>query len=110
MSATGQSGTQPATRRNALFIDADPEIRGMLWNLLDPLVWSVRHAPDNQAALALASATSFDLILTSEKTPGKEDIELLRAIRGVRPHTRLIILTEEGTPADVIASIREHAF
>ena len=82
----------------------------MLWNLLDPLDWRVQHAPDNKTALVLAGATSFDLILTSEKTSSREDIELLRKIRSVRPHTRLIILTEESTPTDVIASIREHAF
>ena len=82
----------------------------MLVDILDPLVWSVQHAPDNKTALALATATHFDLILTSETTSGKEDLELLRRIRSVRPHTRLIILTEESTPADVIASMRERAF
>jgi anti-sigma regulatory factor (Ser/Thr protein kinase) len=82
----------------------------MLANILDPLVWSVRHAPDNKTALALAGATHFDLILTSEKTSGKEDVDLLRRIRSIRPHTRLIIITEESTPADVIASMRERAF
>jgi len=40
-----------------------------------------------------------NLILTGERTPGKEDIELLRRLRMVRPHTRLIILTEEFIPA-----------
>jgi anti-sigma regulatory factor (Ser/Thr protein kinase) len=51
-----------------------------------------------------------ELVVTSEKTSGKEDVELLRKIRHVRPHTRLIILTDEATPADVLASMREHAF
>ena len=31
-------------------------------------------------------------------------------LRRVRPHTRIIILTDHSTPADVIASMREHAF
>jgi anti-sigma regulatory factor (Ser/Thr protein kinase) len=34
----------------------------------------------------------------------------LRKIRGIHPHTRVIILTDEATPADVISAIREHAF
>jgi anti-sigma regulatory factor (Ser/Thr protein kinase)/ActR/RegA family two-component response regulator len=97
-------------QKKALFIDADPEVRAMLANVLDPLVWSVRHAPDNKTALALAGATHFDLVLTSERTSGKEDVDLLRRIRTIRPHTRLIILAEESTPADVIASMRERAF
>jgi anti-sigma regulatory factor (Ser/Thr protein kinase) len=82
----------------------------MLANILDPLVWNVRHAPNNKAALVLARAEHFDLILTSEKTTGKEDVDLLRRIRSVRHHTRLIILAEESTPADVVASMRERAF
>jgi anti-sigma regulatory factor (Ser/Thr protein kinase) len=82
----------------------------MLADIFDPLAWSVRHAPDNKTALALAQATQFDLILTSEKTSGREDVDLLRRIRNLHPHTRMIILTEESTSADVIAAMREHAF
>jgi CheY-like chemotaxis protein len=110
MSTSAKLDTKLQEEKKALFIDADPEIRAMLANIFDPLVWSVRHAPDNKTALTLASATHFDFILTSEKTSGKQDVELLRQIRSVRPHTRLIILADQSTPADVIASIREHAF
>jgi DNA-binding NarL/FixJ family response regulator/anti-sigma regulatory factor (Ser/Thr protein kinase) len=101
---------KPSAQKNALFIDADPEVHAMLVDILDPSEWSVRHAPDNKTALALAEAAHFDFILTSEKTSGKDDVDLLRRIRGIRPHTRLIILTEESTPTDVITSMREHAF
>lgn len=110
MSSSPLLGREPSTQKNALFIDPDPEVHAMLVNILDPSVWSVRHAPDNETALALVQAAHFDFILTSEKTPGKEDVDLLRRIRGFRPHTRLIILTEESTPADVITAMREHAF
>ncbi len=82
----------------------------MLSKIFDPLVWSVRHAPDNTTALALASASRFNLIITSEKTSGREDVDLLQKIRNVHPHTRMIILTDESTPADVIAAMRERAF
>jgi anti-sigma regulatory factor (Ser/Thr protein kinase)/ActR/RegA family two-component response regulator len=104
------SETQSTPQKRALFIDADAEIRAMLRNILDPLAWSIQHAPDNKTALILAEAAHFDLIVTSETTTGREDVELLRKIRKMRQHTRLIILTEESTPADVIASMRERAF
>ena len=110
MSSASNLGSQSSTQKNALFIDADPEIHEMLVNILDPSVWSVRHAPDNKTALALTQAAPFDFILTSEKTPGRDDVELLRKIRSLHPHTRLIILTDESTPIDVITSMREHAF
>jgi DNA-binding NarL/FixJ family response regulator len=96
--------------KTALVVDADPQVEALLLNTLKSGPWLIQHAPDNKAALAQAEARAFDLILTSEKSSGQEDIELLRQLRGVRPHTRLIILVDESTPADVIASMRERAF
>jgi DNA-binding NtrC family response regulator len=92
MSSSPPLGSTPSVQKNALFIDADQNVHAMLVDILDPLVWSVRHVPDNKTALALARAEHFDFILTSENTSGKEDVDLLRRIRGLRPHTRLIIL------------------
>ncbi len=110
MNSAPHLGSSSSSQWNALFVDPEPEIRAMLADVLDPATWSVRHAPDNKTALDLARAFHFDFILTSEKTSGKDDVDLLRRIRSLRPHTRLIILTEESTPADVIKSIGEHAF
>jgi DNA-binding NtrC family response regulator len=72
--------------------------------------WAVRRAPDNLAALSLAAANPFDLIMTGTKTRGSEGLELLHEIRSVRPLIRLIILTNEWTPGDVVAAMCEHAF
>jgi DNA-binding NarL/FixJ family response regulator len=101
---------KPALQKRALFIDSDPEVHASLQNVLDPSIWNVQHAPDNRKALALVEASPFDLIVTSDKTSGREDVELLRKIRRVRPHTRLIILTDESAPSFVIDSMRERAF
>lgn len=65
---------------------------------------------DNAAALEAATGRHFDLIVTSEVTSGCEDLELLRKLRNVRPHTRLIILTDQKMPRSVIEAMREHAF
>jgi anti-sigma regulatory factor (Ser/Thr protein kinase)/ActR/RegA family two-component response regulator len=101
---------RPMPVRVALLVGGDRDIEEQLRRVLEPGLWAMQHARDNAAALAMASDKNFDLILTSEKTSGREDVELLRRLRRVRPHTRLIILAEESTPADVIASMREHAF
>jgi CheY-like chemotaxis protein/anti-sigma regulatory factor (Ser/Thr protein kinase) len=110
MSASSHLGAKTSPQKQALFIDADPDIHAMLANILDSQVWNVRHVANNKTALTVAKTTQFDLILTSENTSGKEDVELLRSLRSMHPHTRLIILAEESTPADVLASMREHAF
>ena len=72
--------------------------------------WTVERAANNLVALGMIESQTFDLVLTGENTSGRADVELLRKIRLVRPHTRLIILTNESTSSDVIASIRERAF
>ena len=110
MSFTSQLASKPFPVKKALLIDADETTRTYLANALDPRDWSIRHTPNNHTALELAKATHFDLIITSEKTSGKDDIELLRKLRLASPHTCLIILTDESAPTDVIESMREHAF
>lgn len=72
--------------------------------------WNIERAGDNLGALRLIERRPFDLVITGENTSGAADVELLRKIRRVRPHVRLVILTNEGTPSDVITSMREGAF
>jgi anti-sigma regulatory factor (Ser/Thr protein kinase)/ActR/RegA family two-component response regulator len=101
---------RPVPVRIALMVGADEQIAEQLRDIFEPGLWALQHAPDNAAALRMAQGKNFDLILTSEKTSGREDVELLRKLRRIRPHTRLIILADESTPSDVITSMREHAF
>jgi DNA-binding NarL/FixJ family response regulator/anti-sigma regulatory factor (Ser/Thr protein kinase) len=100
----------PAEHHHALIVDSSPEINQLLTNMFEQDEWDVHHAKDNQDALEHARERPYDLIVTGERTTGREDIELLRRLRLVRPHTRLIILTDEFIPGDVLNSIREHAF
>ena len=110
MSALPHTEMHPIPVRTALLVGGDSHIGDQLRAILEPGLWVLQHATDNAAALRMSVGKTFDLILTSEKTSGKEDIELLRKLRLIRPHTRLIILAEESTPADIITSMREHAF
>ncbi len=72
--------------------------------------WKIARATDNISALEMLQARPYDLVLTGEETSAKQDVDLLRRIRTVRPHVRLIIITRKSTPADVIAAMRERAF
>lgn len=110
MNAASAIEMRPFPVRTALLVGGDTQIEKRLKSSLEPNAWAIQHVRDNAAALVVALRKAFDLIITSEKTTGKEDIDLLRKIRRIRPHTRLIILADESTPADVITSMREHAF
>jgi DNA-binding NarL/FixJ family response regulator len=72
--------------------------------------WRVECARDNEEALALVEKSAFDLVITDQSSSGREDVELLQKVRLVSPHTRVIIVADRSTPADVTASIRARAF
>jgi anti-sigma regulatory factor (Ser/Thr protein kinase) len=72
--------------------------------------WKLQRARDNDEALALVEKSAFDLVIADHASSGREDVELLRKVRLIRPHTRLIIVADRSTPADVIAAIRAGAF
>jgi anti-sigma regulatory factor (Ser/Thr protein kinase)/CheY-like chemotaxis protein len=94
----------------ALIIESSSEVNTMLAGLFDPKEWTIQFARDNQDALRLVHDWNFNLIVTGERSTGQQDLELLHEIHVVRPHARVIILTDEFTPGDVLNSIRERAF
>jgi len=106
------TSTAPRTKHNrrALIVESDAELNRLLVGLFPKEEWDIRFAANNTEALELAKAQAYDLILTGVHTSGMQDVELLRRLRMVRPHTRLIILTDEFTRGDVLAAIRERAF
>lgn len=96
--------------RHALVVDSSPEINQLLANLFDHADWTIHFVSDNREALRAAQSRPFDLIITGERTTCQEDVELLRKLRLSRPHTRLIILTDEFITGDILAAIRARAF
>jgi DNA-binding NtrC family response regulator len=108
MNSTSLLKAQTSVPRTALVVGPDPEFAAEVAATLPG--WNIERVANNLSALAMVEQRSFDLVFTGENTSGRADVDLLRQIRRVRPHTRLIILTNDSTPADVIASMRERAF
>jgi len=108
MSSTSQLDARSLPPRTALIVGPDARLAAEVAATLPN--WTIERVASNLHALARVEERPFDLVLTGENTSGKADVDLLRQIRQVRPHTRLIILTNESTPDDVIASMRERAF
>ena len=101
---------QPKERRRALLIEALPESNPDLEGLFDERHWSVSYAANNASALVMAKIENYDVILTNARTTCAEDVDMLRRLRTVRPHTRVIILVKEWVPGDILNAIRNHAF
>jgi anti-sigma regulatory factor (Ser/Thr protein kinase)/ActR/RegA family two-component response regulator len=94
--------------RSVLVVGSDELVANTVSRVLSE--WTLVRAEDNKAALSLLQTKHCEVVVTGEKSTGQEDVELLVKIRRVWPHTHLIILTDESTPADVIAAIRGRAF
>ena len=99
-----------STQKAVLIVDASAEIAALVSSIFAKVDWHVEHVPSNPAALPLVQAKRFDIVLTSENTCAKEDVDLLRRIRRIHPHTRVIVLTNQAVADDVIAAMRENAF
>lgn len=95
-------------RKLALVVGSNGELASELAQLLPD--WEIRRTTNNLSALELIKGQKFDLVVTGEETPASADIQLLRQIRRIRPHLRLVIRANESTTSDVIASMREGAF
>jgi DNA-binding NarL/FixJ family response regulator len=103
------SHDDPQLQNTVLLVGcSDSSVKNVVSTVLSS--WKLECAADNEEALALVEKSAFDLVITDPATPSREDVELLQKVRRVRPHTRLIIIAEKSTPADVIAAIRAQAF
>jgi anti-sigma regulatory factor (Ser/Thr protein kinase)/ActR/RegA family two-component response regulator len=110
MTTSSSRAVAPTSQRTALVVASGGESDELVMSVLAAEGLTIQRVADNQEVLALSRTNPFDLIITAGKTSGAEDVELLRKIRSARPHVRLIILTDEWTPGDVIAAMREGAF
>jgi anti-sigma regulatory factor (Ser/Thr protein kinase)/CheY-like chemotaxis protein len=110
MTVATRAQDEPLRRKAAVVVDADRQVIGVLRCVLKCGEWDILHVTDNATVLELGKNQPLDLIITGARTTGSEDVDLLHKIRRLQPHIRLIILTDESTPADVIASMRQGAF
>jgi len=94
----------------ALLIEADAEFTAAL--AAQPGMSGVRfeHATGSMHALRLVRRASYDVVLTSPKTPVSEDVALVEEMRDVRPGLKAIVLAPSATAQEVVESVRAHVF
>ena len=95
--------------KKVLLINDHPAMLDLL-NAFPANQWITETVPDSVEALARIHEKVYDLVVTGLGTSGQSDVELLLRMRTVRPHLKLIVLTEESTSDALLASIRAHAF
>jgi DNA-binding response OmpR family regulator len=96
--------------RTMLVVDSDAATQEALGGLLTPPEWRVEGARDGQEGLALLCARYFDVAVIDLAAPGMGGIDLLTRVWQARPATRVIVLSAEEAPSDVVRSVGEYAF
>jgi anti-sigma regulatory factor (Ser/Thr protein kinase)/ActR/RegA family two-component response regulator len=96
--------------KTALVVDSEPHVNRMLTHILSDEGWIVERVFDNNTVLARVADRPFPLIITGQKTSGKDDVDLFRKVKTVLPDVKMIILANENSPADVIAAMRAGVF
>ena len=79
-----------------LVVDDEPGIREMIAIMLGLHGHVVTTAFDGKMALALATAASFDLVITDVVMPEKDGLEFIRELRTKSPRTRIVAMSAGG--------------
>jgi len=79
-----------------LVVENDPSTRELLREFLLEEGWTVKLAQDGKEALLKVRKESFDLVLTDLKMPRMNGIQLLKEMRKIAPHIRVIAMSATG--------------
>ncbi|MGA2594566.1 MAG: response regulator [Bryobacteraceae bacterium] len=93
-----------------LLVDDDPAVHELLGAVLRPPDWRIDSAYDGLEGFARVEAHAYDLVLTDVRMPGLDGLELLHRIREIRPDAKVMVMTAESTPANIVRAIRDQAF
>lgn len=96
--------------KTILVVGSDRGIHNLLVRASSAQKWDIKRAKDAAEALAQIQSKAYDLVVTDVHTPGADDVGLLRRIHNARPGAKVVVMTSESTPDDVVESMREHAF
>jgi DNA-binding NarL/FixJ family response regulator len=101
--------TSPVIR--VLITDDHPVIRAGLRGMLagEPDIDVAAEARSGEEAVALLRAEPFDVVLMDLRMPGEDGARVIPGILGLRPRTRVIVLSTYETLADILRSVKNGA-
>src|SRR5438105_9327609 len=89
-----------------LTVEDDPAIRRGIVDALRFAGYGVFEAARGDVGRQMALERSYDLLLLDLVLPGCEGLDILRAVRQIRPVQPVIILTARGEEADRVQGLR----
>ncbi len=97
--------TTPSIGSRVLLVEDDPDLSGMLHDLLEEEGYAVTVAKDGQAGLHLALVRSWDALVVDRGLPAIEGVDLVRRLRRQGIATPVLFLTARGTLTDRVEGL-----
>jgi DNA-binding NtrC family response regulator len=98
-----------APRARLLVVDDEEPQRVMLTNILGRAGFDVVTAADGGEALARLKESRFDLMLTDQRMPSMDGLELLERVRRTRQELPIILMTAYGTVSTAVEAMKRGA-
>jgi CheY-like chemotaxis protein len=99
---------QPVKQR-ILCVDDDDDTCFMLTTMLEQENFETKSASTINEALHLAESSSFDLFVIDNRFPDAKGPDLCRKLKGLFPHTPLIVFSGDGYKSDCEAALEAGA-
>ncbi len=93
-----------------LIAEDDSRVGESLRLLLKKKGHEVVLAPNGKEALQLVRHEAVDLVITDVVMPKMDGIELLEAVKGLRPETEVIVISAQGTIEKAVQAMKLGAF
>jgi two-component system response regulator PilR (NtrC family)/two-component system response regulator HydG len=99
-----------ASQRAVLIVDDDAPMRDMLVSLLEEGGIRSAAAASADEALERVQEAEFDAVISDIRMPGKDGVEFMGELRGIRPDTPVILMTAFGSIDSAVDAMRAGAF
>ncbi len=89
-----------------LVVDDDRAFRELVVDILRPEGYRLLQAADAEAALRLASRERLDVVLSDQRMPGMDGVELTRRLRAASEPPAVVMMTAHGTIPQAVEAVR----
>ncbi len=101
---------EPMEKKTILIVEDDPTVGESLRQLLKRKGHEILLASNGKEALQLFRHKIVDLMITDVVMPKMDGIELLEAVKGLRPETEVIVISAQGTIEKAVQAMKLGAF
>jgi two-component system NtrC family response regulator len=93
-----------------LIVDDEKNYLVVLEALLGPEGYEIITMDNAKAALGLIKESDLDLVITDMKMPGMSGMELLEAVKNIKPDLPVIMMTAYGTIEMAVEAMKKQAY